>query len=64
GKKTEILKANYFQRAVFVPEGSHIVKFSYKPRSFIIGFAITFFSLIFLLYKRLHSAVNQFTNLR
>jgi len=55
GKKAEILKANYFQRAVFVPKGSHIVKFSYRPRSFLIGFGITFFSLIFLLHKRLRS---------
>ncbi|MDO9513469.1 MAG: YfhO family protein, partial [Elusimicrobiota bacterium] len=51
GKKSEILKANYFQRAVFVPKGSHIVNFSYRPLTFMAGFAITFFSLMFLLYK-------------
>ncbi len=60
GKKTEIRKANCFQRAVFVPAGSHIVKFSYWPLSFITGFVITFFSLIFLLYKRLHPVVKKF----
>ncbi|MBA3052778.1 YfhO family protein [bacterium] len=59
GKKTEILKANYFQRAVFVPEGSHIVKFSCRPLSFVAGFVITVLSLIFILYKRLPAPVKK-----
>jgi len=56
GKKTALLKANYFQRAVFVPQGSHIVNFSYRPRTFMAGFSITFFSLIFLLCVRMKDA--------
>jgi len=60
GKKTKIVKANYFQRAVFVPEGSHIITFSYRPLSFVAGFVIAFFSLIFLLYKRMHPVVKKF----
>ncbi len=43
GKETEILRADYAFRAVFVPKGIHTVVFSYEPFSFklgVIGFVI------------------------
>lgn len=41
GQRTEILQADYLFRAVFVPQGSHVVKFNYQPLSFYGGLALS-----------------------
>jgi hypothetical protein len=41
GRQTDILRANYAFRAVFVPAGSHRVEFRFAPRTFYAGVAIT-----------------------
>ena len=59
GKETEIYKGNYFFRAVYLPSGKNIVKFTYKPDSFYLGFKISLISILLLLiiwyYKRIKS---------
>jgi hypothetical protein len=40
-KETNIYKANFFARAVFVPKGIHTITFTYKPESFYIGIILT-----------------------
>jgi uncharacterized membrane protein YfhO len=39
---TDIFKADYIFRAVRVPKGKHLVKFSYQPDSLRIGLLISF----------------------
>jgi uncharacterized membrane protein YfhO len=46
GKKTDIIKANYIQRAVYLEKGQHIVEFKYDPLSYKIGKIITLIALI------------------
>jgi hypothetical protein len=41
-KPTDIFKADYIFRAVRVPKGKHLVKFSYQPDSLRIGLLISF----------------------
>lgn len=41
GKPTRIYRANYLFRAVIVPQGSHTVEYTYRPRSFRLGLSIT-----------------------
>ncbi|HSW97080.1 MAG TPA: YfhO family protein [Candidatus Saccharimonadales bacterium] len=48
GKSTPIMLADYSFRAVQVPEGKHIVHFSYRPTSFYLGALISFVSLLLL----------------
>lgn len=43
GQRTEVLRADYLFRAVFVPAGSHVVKFTYLPLSFYGGLALSAF---------------------
>ena len=45
GKEKEILRANFFFRAVPLSAGEHVVEFRYQPRSFMMGLYI---SLAFL----------------
>lgn len=47
--KTEIYKANYAFRSVFVPAGKHQVKFLFQPKSFKIGLVISTVSLFVIL---------------
>lgn len=49
GRKTEILRANYAFRAVFVPAGGHMVEFVFSPDSFKFGVKATIISLITLI---------------
>jgi len=49
GARGEILRADYTFRAVKIPKGNHAVVFSYRPDSFIIGFAGTLAGGILLL---------------
>jgi uncharacterized membrane protein YfhO len=45
-KETKIYRANYTFRAIGLPAGKHIVRFSYEPGSFKIGLAISIVSTI------------------
>lgn len=45
GKEQDVLRANYFFRAVLLQGGQHVVEFRYQPRSFTMGLYI---SLAFL----------------
>ena len=48
GQPTDIYRANYLFRAVRVPAGRHTVEFSYRPRSFMMGAAISLCALAIL----------------
>lgn len=51
GFDTQIFKANVTFRAIYLPQGEHLVKFSYPmPLAFKIGGLISIFSLIILLF--------------
>ena len=41
GKETPLYRADYAFRAAVVPQGSHVVSFSYQPLSFKIGVWLT-----------------------
>jgi Bacterial membrane protein YfhO len=41
GQETQIYRADYLFRSVFVPAGKHTVEFVYRPRSFRLGLLIT-----------------------
>jgi hypothetical protein len=45
GVRTPVLKANLCQRAVFVPEGSHRVRFVFRPISYSVGLALSILSI-------------------
>ena len=45
GNKAQILRADYLLRAVPLTAGRHNVAFVYRPASFLIGAAITVFTL-------------------
>lgn len=45
GKEAKIYRADYAFRAIVVPKGHHLVKFSYDPLSFRIGYSITLLSI-------------------
>ncbi len=55
GQPATVLRANYALRAVWLPEGSHEVIFSYRPRSFQAGLAISGATLLCLLLYGLWS---------
>jgi len=46
GKKTKIYRTNGIVRGIIVPAGSHVVKFVYLPKSFIIGLLLSITSVI------------------
>lgn len=48
GNKVQILRADYLLRAVPLTAGRHNVVFVYRPASFLIGAAITIFTLLLL----------------
>ncbi|MDQ3702355.1 MAG: YfhO family protein, partial [Chloroflexota bacterium] len=41
GQETQIYRANFLFRAVYVPAGPHTVEFVYRPRSFRLGLLLT-----------------------
>jgi uncharacterized membrane protein YfhO len=45
GSEIDILRANYFFRAVRVPPGNHFIEFKYEPRSFELGLLISLWTL-------------------
>ena len=49
GQKTEVLRADYIHRAIYIEPGSHKVAFIFVPYSFYIGCGISFAVFIFLL---------------
>lgn len=49
GRVEEIYRADYFLRAIKMPEGEHLVRFVYAPLSFKIGAAVSIVSLLILL---------------
>ncbi len=57
--ETRIIRANYAFRAVFVPEGAHIVTFYYQPLSFQIGKALSIIGLIVLVAGSLLSCMRK-----
>ena len=54
-KETKILRANYIFRAIKLPEGTHTIRFVYKPKSFIIGAWISLVSLLLVVIGLLFS---------
>jgi uncharacterized membrane protein YfhO len=58
GRETTVYRANYVMRAVFVPEGEHVVEFYYRPLSLKIGAIVSSMALVFIVgwlywaYKR------------
>ncbi len=65
GKKTEILRANYAYRAIYVDKGVHQVSFVYIPQSFEVGKILSLTGLvifvvvvIFILIKKLNETRN------
>ncbi len=46
GEPAELLRANYAFRGVWLPAGSHEITFTYRPRSFILGCAISLLTLL------------------
>jgi len=53
-KETKIYRANYTFRAIALPAGKHIVRFSYEPNSFKIGLAISIVSTIIYIIIAFH----------
>lgn len=49
-KETQILKANAFNRAVFLPPGDHSIIFQYQPESLKLGLALASIGLLLALY--------------
>lgn len=52
--ETKIYRADFTFRAVFVPAGKHLIKFSYEPLSFKIGVSITLGVLLLLFVQSQH----------
>jgi uncharacterized membrane protein YfhO len=46
GVETPIYRANYLFRGVVVPAGQHTVTFEYRPRSVVLGAAISALTLV------------------
>jgi hypothetical protein len=68
GVTTEILRANFTFRAIFVPSGSHNIRFYYSPQSFFFGTIISivccimlFGALLFLRFKKRHIPPEKIT---
>lgn len=47
---TEILKANYALRAIYVPQGKHTIAMKYQPSSFKTGVLLSFAGLLVLVF--------------
>lgn len=62
-KLTKIYRANYIFRAIFLPKGSHEVKFIYSPLSLKIGLTISLFTILILVIITLYK-VDKFVVIR
>lgn len=49
-KPSEIFQTNYLFRSVFIPQGSHKIKFVFSPFSFYAGMVVSLLSGIFLVF--------------
>jgi hypothetical protein len=58
GTQSELYRANYLFRAIMIPQGRHVVEFSYQPISFYLGSGLSAIGLIaivllgFVCYRR------------
>ncbi len=50
GKNAKVFQTNYLLRSVFVPQGTHEIKFTFMPLSFYAGSLLSLLSACFLLY--------------
>jgi hypothetical protein len=48
GRSVEVMRVNYNQRGVAVPDGTHLVTFVYRPKSVLIGLVISLLTLAVL----------------
>lgn len=48
GLPAEVVRANGLHRAVALPPGKHVIRFSYRPRDFVVGLSISMFVLMVL----------------
>jgi hypothetical protein len=59
GQETEILRADYYFRAIYLLPGEHVVEFIYDPTSFRVGLVVSLVSVLFgagaLSWNRLRS---------
>ena len=60
-KETKIYRANYTFRAVEVPKGKHLVRFSYEPNSFKIGVVISIVSTIIYIIIAVYMKSSAYT---
>lgn len=49
GKEVTILKANYYQQAINLNKGKHLIEMVYRPESFVIGGVISLITLFILI---------------
>ncbi|HLC73089.1 MAG TPA: YfhO family protein, partial [Candidatus Nanoarchaeia archaeon] len=49
GKKTEVYRANYIQKVVFLESGGHEVEFIFKPKLFDVGKYLSLIGLILII---------------
>lgn len=59
GKSTKIYRADYAFRAVFVPEGRHLVKFTYEPSNLKTSIIISSFTVLFLLFINMRAVLKR-----
>ena len=59
GVEADIVRANYAFRAVFVPEGEHVITFDYQPASFQIGRLLSIMGLVTWVLGALWSVVRK-----
>jgi uncharacterized membrane protein YfhO len=59
GKKQQIFRADYLLRAIPVAQGNHNVVFVYKPKSLLIGGAITALTLLVIIIILLKSYLSR-----
>ncbi|MBD3155544.1 MAG: YfhO family protein [Candidatus Aenigmarchaeota archaeon] len=59
GKETDILRANYILRTVFLEPGDHRVEFIYKPLSLRIGTWVTLGTVLFLIVSIIYIAIRD-----
>ena len=48
-KETDILQANYILRALEIPEGEHVIKFTFEPAAYHVGNKVMYFSTAIIL---------------
>jgi hypothetical protein len=48
GLPAEVVRANGLHRAVALPPGKHVIRFSYRPRDFVVGLSISMLVLMAL----------------